>query len=192
MKTKLNITLLAAAALLTLNVSATAQTPPPPPAGPQSIDGMILQLIANDFVINGAAVDRICGGMDDDQLHGNDGDDTLHGNDGDDTLHGNDGDDTLHSPQAGNATTGASGLALFVGPSICRGLISDPLGLVGPVINPGIESDPFGITGDGGGDLVGQWLGFTGDPMEEDAVLQVLTGLWGDGGVDSLTGPVKP
>lgn len=172
MKTKLNITLLAVTTLLSLNVNATAQTPPPPPAGPQPIDGIILQLIANDFVIDGSTVGRICGGMDDDQLHGNDG------------------DDTLHSPQPGNVTAGECGATLVFGPPVFRGLISDPLG-VGPVINRGIESDPFGITGDGCDDIVEPVSSFTCDPMEEDAVFQLLTGLWGDGGVDTLTGPVK-
>lgn len=283
MKTKLNLTLLATAAMLSSNV-APAQTPlPSPPAALLPIDGVIMQLMTTGTVVGQTPPMHICGGMDDDQLHGNDGDDTLYGGNGADTLYGGNGADTLRSRTATNGITGDGGADSVIAPPVWRGLFSDTLGIVGgdgadfgrdsggsltarsvsvtptlgvpvnkgfttdplsiivgggdadfvvgapapatnartaqpgdalsvytsiqspytlvpgPVVNRGLESDPMGINGDEGADVSaataaartanlsvgGVGTGsFTCDPLDEDSLFQLFTGLWGGGGTD--------
>ncbi len=128
MKTKLNITLLAAAAMLSLHSIASAQTPARQPAGLQPIDYVILQLMTDGSIVGNTGADRLRGGMDDDQLHGNDGDDTITGSAG---------ADSLRSRRTANAITGDGGADIYgeggadsLRLPVNRGLVGHPLGVI--------------------------------------------------------------
>lgn len=184
MKTKLNLTLLAAAAMLSSNV-ASAQTPlPPPPAGMLPIDGVILQLMTTGTVVGKTPLVPLGGGMDDDQLHGNDGDDTITGDAGNDTLYGGNGADTLHARTTANAITGDGGADIYG---------EGGADSFHPPVNRGLESDPLGIVGGDGADfLTGSASIVAGRPVCRGLFSDPLGVIVGGGDADFLSGTSAP
>lgn len=184
MKTKLNLSLLAAAAMLSSNV-ASAQTPGAPqhlPAGLQPLDMQILQLMTNGSVVGNTGADRLCGGMDDDQLHGNDGDDTITGDAGNDTLYGGNGADMLLAHLA---------------PELSPDPAAWPVRLVNGVVitNPGdggilTEKPTYGVvlTDPGDGGILIEKPSFIRNTMDDRVVYQFLTSVQYP--YDLVAGPV--